>query len=168
MIIRLETPDDVDSIRDITAAAFKDHPLSRQTEHLIVDALREAGALQVSLVAETEGDVVGHIAFSPVEVGDDLTGWFLLGPISVRPDCQGSGVGRALIEAGLEVLRSRSASGCILVGDPSFYARFGFSTCAGITYPGVPAENILCLVMDEEAPSGEVRQHPAFEVPPAE
>ena|GEM_PF-3179722 len=91
VIIRLETPRDVDSIRDITIAAFKDHPFSRQTEHLIVDALREAGALQVSLVAETGGDVVGHIAFSPAVVGDALTGW----PFSARYRCALTIRGRA-------------------------------------------------------------------------
>ena len=168
MIIRLETPRDVDSIRDITIAAFKDHPFSRQTEHLIVDALREAGALQVSLVAETGGDVVGHIAFSPAVVGDALTGWFLLGPVSVHPDHQGSGVGRALVEAGLEVLRLRRASGCVLVGDPQFYARFGFQQCGDATYPGVPAENVLCLALGDETPSGEIHHHPAFDASPAE
>lgn len=99
MIVRPEEPKDVFAIREITIAAFENHPFSRQTEHLIIGSLRSASAL-VSLVAEDHGTVVGHIALSPAAIGDTSSGWYLLGPVSVHPDHQGQGIGRALIEAG--------------------------------------------------------------------
>lgn len=68
MMIRPEWADDYDAIRRILIAAFADHPYSRATEHLIVDALRASDALTVALVAELDGKVVGHIAFSPVKI----------------------------------------------------------------------------------------------------
>jgi putative acetyltransferase len=164
MIVRRETPDDLAAIREINVAAFRDHPFSRQTEHLIVEALRDAGALELSLVAEMEGSVVGHIAFSSARIGDASSGWFLLGPVAVDPRCQRSGVGRALIEAGLEELRSRGAGGVVLVGDPAFYERFGFRSVPGVTCAGVPDENVLCLPLRDAVPAGEVWHHPAFSV----
>jgi putative acetyltransferase len=161
--VRDETPHDVSAIRTINIAAFRDHPYSQQTEHLIVEALRDAGALELSLVAEV-GVVVGHIAFSSARIGDASPGWYLVGPMAVDPQHQGHGVGRALIEAGLSVLRSRGASGFVLVGDPAFYGRFGFRRYPGVTCAGVPDENVLCLPVGAAVPGGEVRHHPAFYV----
>jgi putative acetyltransferase len=162
VIIRPETGQDLDGVREVNVVAFQGHPYSQQTEHLIVEALRAADALEVSLVAESDGEVVGHIAFSVADIGDSSTGWFLLGPVAVRPDRQGEGIGRALVEAGLDALRSRGACGCVLVGDPAFYDRFGFRQRPGVTWHGVPDENVLCLPMSGEMPTGEVAHHPAF------
>lgn len=162
VIVRSETPGDLKATREVNIVAFAHHPFSRQTEHLIVEALRAAHALDVSLVAEIEGDVVGHIAFSAAGIGDASSGWFLLGPVAVLPDQQGKGVGRALVEAGLDALRSRGACGCVLVGDPAFYCRFGFRQHPGVAWEGVPDENVLCLVMSGDEPVGEVSHHPAF------
>lgn len=164
MVVRPEMPDDIAAIREVNIAAFRGHPFSRQTEHLIVDALREAGALELSLVAEMDGSVVGHIAFSSARIGDAWSGWFLLGPVAVDPPHQGREVGRALIEAGLEELRSRGATGFVLVGDPAFYERFGFRSLPGVTCVGVPDENVLCLPVRDGVPAGEVWHHPAFSV----
>ena len=164
MIVRDETPHDFSAIREINLAAFRDHPFSQQTEHLIVEALRDAGALELSLVAEVDGVVVGHIAFSSARVGDASSGWFLLGPVAVTPQHQGRGVGRALIEAGLEALRGRGARGFVLVGDPAFYDRFGFRHLPGVTCAGVPDEYVLCLPVGETVATGEVWHHPAFSV----
>jgi NAD(P)-dependent dehydrogenase (short-subunit alcohol dehydrogenase family)/predicted N-acetyltransferase YhbS len=161
--VRDETPHDVSTIRAINIAAFKDHPYSQRTEHLIVEALRDAGALELSLVAEM-GVVVGHIAFSSARLGDASSGWYLVGPVAVAPQHQGHGIGRALIEAGLGVLRSRGASGFVLVGDPALYGRFGFRHYPGVTCAGVPDQNVLCLPVGAAAPAGEVRHHPAFHV----
>jgi putative acetyltransferase len=162
MIVRAETEQDIEGIRDVNVSAFADHPFSRQTEHLIVEALRSADALEVSLVAEVDGDVVGHIAFSAGAIGGTSSGWFVLGPVAVMPDHQGEGIGRALVEAGLDALRARGARGCVLVGDPAFYRRFGFRQQPGITWHGVPDENVLCLVLSGDAPGGEVSCHAAF------
>lgn len=164
MIVRSETSRDFDAIRQINVAAFATHPYSQQTEHLIVEALRAADALALSLVAEVDGEIVGHIAFSAARIGEASEGWFLLGPVAVLPQHQGEGVGRALIETGLDMLRSLGATGCVLVGDPAFYDRFGFRQYPEVTCAGVPDENVLCLVMSGPVPSGEVTHHPAFSV----
>jgi len=162
VIVRAETDRDIDGIREVNIAAFQCHPYSQQTEHLIVEALRAADALESSLVAESDGELVGHIAFSAASIGGSSTGWFLLGPVAVRPARQGEGIGRALVEAGLDALRSRGAGGCVLVGDPAFYGRFGFGQYPGVAWHGVPDENVICLLMSGEMPSGEVAHHPAF------
>ena len=164
MTVRPETDSDYDAIRDVNVAAFRDHPFSQQTEHLIVDALRAAGALTLSLVAERDGVVVGHIAFSPARIGDASSNWYLLGPVAVHPDHQRRGVGRALIDYGLSALRALGGRGCVLVGDPALYRRFGFAHVPGVTCAGVPDENVLCLPLCVETPVGEVLHHAAFSV----
>jgi putative acetyltransferase len=162
VIVRPETPRDFDAVCEVNIVAFEHHPFSHQTEHLIVEALRAADALELSLVAEIDGEVVGHIAFSAASIGGTSSGWLLLGPVAVLPDHQGKGIGRALVETGLDALRSRGACGCVLVGDPAFYCRFGFRQYPGIEWEGVPDENVLCLSMSGDAPVGEVSHHPAF------
>ena len=164
--IHPETASEIEDIREINVQAFRDHPISRQTEHLIVEALRNSGALEVSLVAVSEGRTVGHIAFSKADTGDSETGWFLLGPLAVQPDAQGQGIGSALVESGLAQLRARHASGCVLVGDPGYYSRFGFSTFPDLTYEGVPHEYVLGLSFTDAAPCGQVVANEAFDVQP--
>ncbi len=97
MIIRDEQDSDVIAISEVTRAAFADHPYSHQTEHFIVDALRAADALVISLVAEVDGKVVGHIAFSAATISSGDEAWYALGPISVLPEHQRQGIGKALI-----------------------------------------------------------------------
>src|SRR3990172_6498 len=126
MIIRPETLGDHDSIRNILIAAFANHPYSHQTEHLIVEALRADDALTVSLVAEVDGTVVGQIAFSPLSIDGKDCGWLALGPVAVLPSYQRQGIGQALVNEGLKTIRSIGVQGCVLVGDPAFYRRFGF------------------------------------------
>ena len=164
MLIREETPEDIAVIRAIHVAAFANHPYSQQTEHLIVEALREDGALKISLVAEKDGVAIGHIAFSPMLIGGQECGWHPLGPIGVLPGEQREGIGSALVSAGLAELRSRTACGCALVGDPAFYGRFGFTSDARLTYEGVPQEHVLQLALNGETPSGEITHHAAFGV----
>ncbi len=160
--IREERPGDIAAIRRITAEAFRGMPYSSQTEAAIVDALRDAGALAVSLVAVEDGDVVGHVAFSPVRIGGADAGWFGLGPVSVRPDRQTRGIGTALIETGLARLKRDGAPGCVLVGAPGYYGRFGFENDPDLRYADAPAEYLLRLALGGSAPSGEVGFHPAF------
>lgn len=167
MIVRPETAHDFKAIRRVNAEAFKDHPYSNQTEHLIVEALRIAGALEISLVAEADDEVRGHIAFSRATIGNDSRDWFILGPIAVLPGHQGEGIGRALVEAGLAAIRAHGAAGCVLVGDPAFYNRFGFRQYPGVTCAGVPDENVLCIVLTDGAvPTGALAYHDAFNVEP--
>lgn len=166
MNIRHETPADIEAIRRINLEAFRDHPVSRQTEHLIVEELRRAGALEISLVAQEGNEVVGHIAFSRATVGGRDLGWRLLGPVAVLPGRQRKGVGSALVRAGLDELRALDAAGCALVGDPAYYMRLGFRQCRGLSWPGVPEQYVLCLPLLGEEPDGELGCHPAFYVEP--
>ena len=159
---RPEQPADIDAIRELVRLAFTGHPVSSGTEPLIIDALREDDALALSLVAEVDGAVVGHIAYSAARIGGDSSGWFLVGPLAVLPRHQGQGIGRALMEASLDIIRSRGAGGCVLVGDPDLYRRFGFMQHAGATWPHVPDEYVLCLPFGDEQPVGEIAYHPAF------
>ena len=162
MIIREETWSDVDAISDITKAAFENHPYSNNTEHFIITALRTADALTISLVAETDGKLVGHIAFSPVTFSGGSENWYGLGPISVKPDCQRQGIGTKLVKEGLHRLNGLGAEGCVLVGDPSFYERFGFQSPDGLKHEGVPQENFLVLSFCKRIPAGTVQFHQAF------
>ena len=161
MILRPETETDRAAIRALTTAAFDGHPHSDGSEPRIIDALRDAGALTLSLVAEVDGQVVGHAAFSPVEwpgQGD----WFGLGPVSVAPDRQNQGIGRRLIQAGLDDLLGRGARGCVVMGEPAYYGRFGFVQDPRLTYPGPPPEYFMALDFGPIEGSGDVRYHPAF------
>ena len=162
MIIRKEEPVDVDAIADVTIAAFKDHPISNQTEHFIVSALRKADVLTVSLVAEINGRVVGHIAFSPVTISDGATGWYGLGPVSVLPDFQKQGIGKSLVNEGLALLKEMEGQGCALVGDPNYYQRFGFKNYPEVVHEGIPQEVFLALPFAENVPKGTVVFHEGF------
>src|SRR5579863_8571960 len=124
--IRAETPADLSAIEAVTIAAFLNAPHTSHTEQFIVSSLREAGKLTLSLVADAQGTLVGHVALSPVSLSDGTPGWFGLGPISVLPEHQRGGVGSRLMREALRRLREQGAAGCVLLGDPKFYSRFGF------------------------------------------
>ena len=126
MILRKETAADVEAITEVTTAAFRNHPISNHTEQLIIKALRDANALTISLVAEIDGRIVGHIAFSPVIISDGTKDWYGLGPVSVSPDYQKQGIGKSLVNEGLSLLKNMGGKGCALVRDPNYYKRFGF------------------------------------------
>lgn len=162
LFIRPENSADIPQIDEITRKAFEFHPISHQTEHFIIKALRANGALSVSLVAEIQGCCVGHIAFSPAVISDGTEGWFGLGPISVLPEFQNQGIGTELMHQGLEAIRRLNAKGCALAGDPKFYERFGFKANPKLTLEGVPAQFFLTLGFDGSDPAGEVAFHPAF------
>jgi len=163
LTIRPEAPADEDAIERVTRLAFLSHPHSHQTEQFIIRALRAAHALSISLVAEEADRIVGHIALSPVTISDGSVGWYGLGPISVAPAWQRRGIGRALMERGLAELRSMKAGGCILVGDPAFYSRFGFANNPALVVEGVPQAYVLALPFAAAAAGGKVEFHPAFQ-----
>ena len=162
MIIRKETTSDIDAITQVTIAAFKTLAVSNQTEQFIIKALRAAGALTVSLVAEIDGRVVGHVAFSPVAISDGTRDWYGLGPVSVLPEYQRQGIGKALINEGLSLLKQLGGQGCALVGDPNYYKRFGFKNFPELVHEGVPQEVFLALPFTEKVPQGTVVFHKAF------
>ncbi len=162
MNICKEKQSDIEVISDVTKAAFENHPYSNNTEQFIINALRAANALTVSLVAEMDGKLVGHIAFSPVTFSDGSENWFGLGPVSVQPDYQKQGIGKSLVHEGIGMLKDSGAQGCVLVGYPSYYERFGFRSPKGLIYEGVPQENFLVLSFCNRIPTGVVQFHQAF------
>ena len=162
LLIRDETSADVAVIAEVTVAAFKTLDVSNQTEHFIIDALRKANALSISLVGEMDGRVVGHIAFSPVIMSDGTLGWYGAGPLSVLPEYQRRGIGKALMEAGLLRLRGLNARRCCLVGHPEYYRQFGFDNVSGLGHEGVPPEVFFALSFDGHMPQGVVAFHDAF------
>ena len=163
VLIREETADDVSNIADVTVAAFRDLAVSNHTEQYIISALRSAGALTISLVAEADGRVVGHVALSPVTMSDGSEDWYGLGPVSVLPELQRRGIGTALIREGLARLRALGARGCCLVGHPEYYTRFGFENVAGLSHEGVPPEVFFVLPFGQSTPQGLVHFHEAFQ-----
>jgi putative acetyltransferase len=160
--IRAETEADICPIADITEAAFETLAVSNHTEQFIIAALRRAGALALSLVADLDGEVVGHIAFSPVAISDGSRDWYGLGPVSVLPAHQRQGIGRKLILEGLSRLKTMDANGCCLVGHPDYYGKFGFADVPGLGLAGVPPEVFFALSFDGKMPQGCVVFHDAF------
>ncbi|GIU43563.1 GNAT family N-acetyltransferase [Shewanella algidipiscicola] len=157
-----ESPADAAKIHQLTEQAFLNAPHTDHTEQFIVDALRRAGMLTISLVAKADGEIIGHVAISPVTLSNGATHWYGLGPISVLPEFQGQGVGSRLMNHSLAALELMAASGCVVLGDPSFYCRFGFKVVDGLTLPGVPAEYFQALSFKGTFPHGEVSYHEAF------
>jgi len=162
IMIRNDTPDDVSAITEVTIAAFNTLDISDHTEQFIIKALRAANALTVSLVAEMDGRVVGHIAFSPVTISDDTPNWYGLGPVSVLPEYQRKGIGKALIEERLSRLKELNAQGCCLVGHPDYYRKFGFNNMPGLVVEGVSQEVFFALSFDGYTPKGTIGFHEAF------
>ncbi len=162
IIIRSETDADVSAIAEVTVAAFKTLEISNHTEQFIIAALRAAKALTISLVAEVDGRVIGHIAFSPVITSDGTRNWYGLGPVSVLPEFQRRGIGKALIQEGLLRLKDMNAQGCCLVGHPDYYRKFGFKNAPGLKLEGVPPEVFFALSFDGHTPQGAVSFHDGF------
>ena len=125
MNVRSEEPADRVAIHGVHAASFPTGGEAR-----LVDALRAAGLLRVSLVAVEENEVVGHVAFSPVSLRgtDDGVG---LAPVATLPDFRRRGVADALVRAGLELCKQRGHGFVVVLGDPAYYGRFGFRPADG-------------------------------------
>jgi len=162
IVIRNVTDADIGAITEVTVAAFKTLEISNHTEQFIIEALRAAKALTVSLVAEVDGHVIGHIAFSPVNISDGTQNWYGLGPVSVLPEYQRKGIGKSLIKEGLSQLKELNAQGCCLVGHPDYYKKLGFKNMSGLIHEGVPHEVFLALSFDGHIPQGTVIFHEGF------
>lgn len=162
LLIRDEKPTDYQAISTLTAAAFETMEISNHTEQYVIDALRAAGALTVSLVAELEDRIVGHIAISPVTMTDGTKDWYGLGPVSVQPELQRKGIGKALIKAALSRLKDFNAKGCCLVGHPQYYRQFGFENTEGLAHEGIPQEYFFVLQFGGNMPKGQVIFHEGF------
>ena len=162
IIIRNEIDADVDAITEVTVAAFKTLESSNHTEQFIVEALRANNALTVSLIAEVDGHVVGHVAFSPVTISDGTQNWCGLGPVSVLPEHQRKGIGKSLMLEGISRLKGLNAKGCCLVGHPDYYRKLGFKNVSGLVHEGVPQEVFLAMSFDGQIPQGTVNFHDGF------
>lgn len=162
MVIRAEKASDIKEIFEITKQAFENHPITPHTEHYIVNALRDDNAMTISLVAEIDEKVVGHIAFSALTISDGSRDWYALGPVSVQPKFQRQGIGQALVREGLAQLKSLGAQGCILVGPPEYYNRFGFKSFPDLNMKGIPQQYVLALPFAETMASGVITHHHAF------
>ena len=158
-----ERAGDAGTIRAVTQAAFASLAHSQQTEAAIVDSLRASGAITVSLVAVEGDEVLGHAAISPVTIDSGAQGWFGLGPVSVLPGRQGEGIGARLIRDALNRLQASGGAGCVVLGDPGYYARFGFETQPGLVYGGAPPEYFQALAFRGGYPAGQVAYHDSFE-----
>jgi predicted N-acetyltransferase YhbS len=150
------------AISDVVREAFAGAAHSSGTECAIIAGLRDAGALTISLVADKGGEVIGHVAVSAVAVQAEGE-WFGLGPVAVRPQQQRQGVGAALIREALDRLRRLGAAGCVVLGDPAYYAMFGFEHDPAVTYADIPPPYFQVLPFGAERLAGRVTYHPAFE-----
>jgi putative acetyltransferase len=163
--VRRERFSDVRAIGEIIRSAFLGMPYAEGDEAELVEALRAQDALSVSLVAEREGTIVGQVAFSPARAPGGTLGWYALGPLAVLPAHQRGGIGSALVRAGLDAISELGAGGCILVGDPSYYSRFGFKPSPENTPPGQPSEFFMVKLLRGRLPAGPIRFHEAFDAP---
>lgn len=161
-LIRNEIPTDAATIEAVTVSAFRDAAHTSHTEQFIVRALRDAGQLAVSLVAERGGSVIGHVAASPVTISDGRAGWYGLGPVSVAPAYQGQGVGTLLVEHAFAALRMLGADGCVVLGGPGYYSRFGFKVVPSLVLPDVPPAYFQAIAFGGAFPAGAVSYHAAF------
>ena len=168
--IRSENENDINAISKLTQLAFSGMEHSSNTEHLIVNELRRQDALSISLVAEHGGRILGHVAVSPVSISSRAVAWFGLGPISVLPEYQKQGIGSQLMHQALQILKDQDAAGCVLLGDPNYYYRFGFRQAGDLVYPHAPSEYFqsICFINTDASLDagagigGEVAYHPAF------
>jgi len=164
MKIRLERPSDMDQIRALILNAFAEENQAGETEAGIVDRLRASGAMTLSVIAETSGNIVAHAAFSKVLIGSADLAWYGLGPVCVHPDCQSEGLGTAVVTDGLFRLRTAGAAGCVVLGEPAYYQRFGFRAEPQLFLEGVPPEYFQSIVFDGQFPAGPVSYDPAFNI----
>ena len=160
--IRNEKKSDSTCISEVITLAFKDDPHGDGREAGIVELMRKDSALTIALVAEADNKIVGHIAFSKVTINGEFIDWYGLAPVSVAPKYQNQGVGSQLIEEGLKRLQKLNAKGCVLLGEPDYYQRFGFEAYGKLILPDVPAEYFQALSFNSSIPNGIVKYHRAF------
>lgn len=161
--INKESPAQHLAIRRLTQAAFAPMPFSSGAEAEIIETLRAAGDLTLSLVATRQSKLLGHCAFSPVEISDAFGKWYALGPISVWPKEQQKGIGRALVVEGLQCLKIQGAQGCVVIGNPRIYSRLGFHSDGQLISGTLDRALVQRIIFKGAPPVGSVSFAPAFE-----
>lgn len=156
-----ETPKDLAAIDQLLKAAFMESPHSNHCEHRIVRQLRAEGDLSVALTARDGEQVVGYAAVSPVILAE-ASGWYRLGPVAVRPDYQGQGIGSQLMREALMRMRDLGAAGCVVQGEPEYYKRFGFKVEPELQLSHMPQQHFMAMAFDGRIPRGEVSYADAF------
>jgi len=160
--IREERPGDEAAIRQMVLRAFAGHPYSDGDEADVIDRLRADGDLLLSLVA-VEGDaVLGQITYSKAILSNGEDGWMVVGPVAVDPSRQGAGIGRALMDEGEARMRALGAKGITVLGDPQFYARFGYRQHTPITLEGELGEYLQVKSFGAPIPAASVSYASAF------
>lgn len=162
MKVRQEEIADIAQIHETIRLAFLNAEHTDHNEQNIVDRLRETGELSLSFVCEIDNKIVGHIALSPVTIKKASANWYGLGPVAVLPDWQRQGIGKALIKVALAELANMDAGGCVVLGYPDYYQKFGFKVHTGLVFPDLPAEYFMALHLSGPLPMGEVTYCPAF------
>ncbi len=124
VLIRSELTEDRDAIRRVNLEAF-----GGDAEADLVEALRDQGYVELSLVAERDGLVIGHLLFSAIKIvaGETTLKALSLAPLAVLPEFQRLGIGRQLVEEGLQTCRELGHQIVLVLGHPRYYPRFGFS-----------------------------------------
>lgn len=162
LALRPERAGEEAAIHALTARAFAGHPHSDGAEPHVIDRLRAAGDLVLSLVALEDDAIVGQVTYSRAILADGSQGWMALGPIAVEPARHGQGIGRALIERGEAEMRALGAKGIVLLGDPAIYRRFGFRQHTPMQLPGELGEFLQVLSFGDPIPAAQVSFAPAF------
>lgn len=167
MMIRVERQGDHDAVREVVRSAFATAEHSDGNEHDLVDALRQSAAYvpELSLVCEVDGEIIGHIMFTDLHVGEHVA--LALAPLSVAPAWQRRGIGTALISEGHRIARELGYGYSVVLGSDEYYPRVGYVPAEALgILPcfGVPSENFMACKLREDAPaiSGVVRYAEEF------
>ncbi len=171
VVIRDERPADAESVATIVRRAFAESELGHHGEAELVARLRRSCPDALALVAEIDGAVVGQVLFTPavLEAGASRISGVGLAPLAVLPEYQRTGIGTRLVERGVARLREQGQPFVVVLGNPQYYARFGFVPAnehgIGCEFSGVPHDVFRILIFDDQRmpkPAGIVKYRPEF------
>lgn len=158
ILVRKELEKDYKTVELLVEEAFKDAEYSDHMEHVLVSKLRRGNNFieGLSLVAEKEGEIVGHILLTKADIENDENKYetLALAPVSILPKYQGIGIGSELIKEGMRIAKELGYNSIIVLGHDKYYPRFGFKRAGewGIKSPfEVPDENFMAIELNEEA-----------------